>query len=55
MWDNVALIISQFWNKILENIEPIILRSIHYVETTLWSISSEIFGELSKAMINYNC
>lgn len=45
MWDNFVNMISLYWSKILQNIEPQILRSIHYVETTLWSISSEIFGE----------
>jgi hypothetical protein len=46
MWDNLVQTFSIYWNRILQNIEPQILRSIHYVETTLWSISSEIFGEL---------
>lgn len=45
MWDNLAMTFSSYWNKILQSIEPQIIRSIHYVETTLWSISSEIFGE----------
>lgn len=46
MWDNLVLTLSSYWNKILQSIEPQIIRSIHYVETTLWSISSEIFGEI---------
>lgn len=45
MWDNLVLTLSSYWNKILQSIEPQIIRSIHYVETTLWSISSEIFGK----------
>jgi len=44
MWDNMAQALTNYWSRILESIEPQILRSIHYVETTLWSVSAEIFG-----------
>lgn len=44
MWDNMAQALTNYWSRILESIEPQILRSIHYVETTLWTVSAEIFG-----------
>ena len=44
MWDNIAQALANYWSRILESIEPQILRSIHYVETTLWTVSAEIFG-----------
>lgn len=48
MWDNLIETFSLYWNRILQNIEPQFIRSIHYVESTLWSVSNEIFGELKK-------
>lgn len=45
MWDNMVRTLSIYWNRILQNIEPQIIRSIHYVESVLWGISTEIFGK----------
>lgn len=45
MWDNLSRAISVYWNRILSNIEPQIIRSIHFLESILWGISTEIFGE----------
>lgn len=47
MWDNLVQTLSVYWNRILQNIEPQIIRSIHYIESVLWGISTEIFGKLS--------
>lgn len=45
MYDNLVRTVSVYWNRVLQNIEPQIIRSIHYVESVLWGISTEIFGE----------
>lgn len=44
MWDNMARTIAVYWNRVLQNIEPQIIRSIHYIESVVWGISTEIFG-----------
>lgn len=46
MWENLSRAISVYWNRVLQNIEPQIIRSIHFLESILWGISTEIFGEL---------
>lgn len=48
MWDNLTRAISVYWNRVLQNIEPQIIRSIHFLESILWGISTEIFGELEE-------
>lgn len=45
MWDNLVGTLSIYWNRILQNIEPTVMRSIHYVESIVWGISTEVFGE----------
>ena len=37
--------LSSYWKKLLQNIEPTIIRILHYVETTLWNASKEVIGE----------
>lgn len=46
LWDNLVRTVSVYWNRVLQNIEPQIIRSIHYIESILWGISTEIFGKL---------
>lgn len=45
MWDSLVRTLYVYWNRVLQNIEPQIIRSIHYLESILWGISTEIFGE----------
>jgi hypothetical protein len=46
LYDQLVQTVLTYWNRILQNIEPQIIRSIHYVESILWGISTEIFGKL---------
>lgn len=48
MYDNMIRTMSIYWNRVLQNIEPQILRSIHYIESVIWGISAEIFGETNE-------
>lgn len=43
MYNNVVNMLSSYWKKMLQNIEPTIIRMLHYLETTLWDASKEIF------------
>lgn len=43
LYDNLVQTIATYWNRVLKNIEPQIIKSIHYVESILWGISTEIF------------
>lgn len=47
IWDNLVRTFSIYWNRVLQNIEPQIIRSIHYIESVIWGISTEIFGRSS--------
>lgn len=44
MYNNVVNMLSSYWKKMLQNIEPTIIRILHYVETTLWNASKEVIG-----------
>lgn len=48
MYNNVVNMLSSYWKKMLQNIEPTIIRILHYVETTLWSASKDVIGEYTK-------
>lgn len=54
MWDNIVRTLSVYWNRILQNIEPQIIRSIHYIESVLWGISTEIFGKINNFLNRVN-
>lgn len=43
LYDNLVQTMQLYWNRVLQNIEPQIIRSIHYIESILWGISTEIF------------
>jgi hypothetical protein len=37
--------ISSYWQRMLMNIEPSLLKLIHYVEMLGWNIGKEVFGK----------
>lgn len=43
MYNNVTNMLSSYWKKMLQNIEPTVIRMLHYLETTVWSASKELF------------
>lgn len=43
IWDNFMVTLNIYWNRILQNIEPQVLNSIHYAESFVWSICNEVF------------
>jgi hypothetical protein len=43
LYDNLVEWISSYWNRVLQNIEPQIIKSIRYLESILWGISTEVF------------
>lgn len=44
-YNYVVNMLGSYWKKILQNIEPTIIRILHYLETTLWSVSKEVLGK----------
>lgn len=46
MWDNFIETMSVYWNQVLQSIEPTVMRSVHYVESIVWGVSTEIFGKI---------
>lgn len=45
MYNKVTGMMSSYWKRLLHNIEPSIIKFAHYVETMMWNISKEVFGE----------
>lgn len=45
MYNNVVNMLSSYWKKMLQNIEPTIIRILHYAETTLWNASKDVIGK----------
>lgn len=43
VWDNFIDTLNIYWNRILQNIEPQVLNSIHYIESFVWSVCNEVF------------
>lgn len=46
LWNKTMDLISNYWRRSLQKIEPSIIKFLHYVETVVWNISREIFGNL---------
>lgn len=49
MYNRLTELMTNYWKKLLQNIEPSIIKFAHYVETMVWNISKEIFGKLNGA------
>ncbi|XP_053663269.1 uncharacterized protein LOC128712401 [Anopheles marshallii] len=43
MWEKTAAMATTFWHKMLQNIEPTIIRLAHYGESVGWYVGNEIF------------
>lgn len=48
MWNRVSDSITDYWRKLLDRIQPTIMKFIHYAESVLWHISQELFEFLHK-------
>lgn len=35
---------AAYWNRLLQNFEPQLIRTMHYFESVVWSVSKEVFG-----------
>uniref|UniRef100_A0A182NT55 Vitellogenin domain-containing protein n=1 Tax=Anopheles dirus TaxID=7168 RepID=A0A182NT55_9DIPT len=43
MWEKVTNMATTFWHRMLQNIEPTIIRLAHYGESLGWFVGNEIF------------
>uniref|UniRef100_A0A182IB32 Uncharacterized protein n=1 Tax=Anopheles arabiensis TaxID=7173 RepID=A0A182IB32_ANOAR len=43
LWDKAIMMTTTFWHKMLQNIEPTIIRLAHYGESLGWFVGNEIF------------
>ncbi|XP_050082628.1 uncharacterized protein LOC126569520 [Anopheles aquasalis] len=43
LWDKCTDMATIFWHRMLQNIEPTIIRIVHYCESLSWYIGNEIF------------
>lgn len=48
IWNTISNAVMNYWHKMIERIQPMVMRFIHYAETLLWNISQEIFDFLHK-------
>lgn len=48
IWNTISNTITNYWRRMLEKIQPMVMRFIHYGEALLWNISQEIFEFLHK-------
>lgn len=44
-WYRIADAISNYWQATLRRIEPTLMQFLHYMESMVWNISKEVFGE----------
>ncbi|XP_049547862.1 uncharacterized protein LOC125959115 [Anopheles darlingi] len=43
LWDKCTNMATIFWHRMLQNIEPTIIRIVHYCESLSWYVGNEIF------------
>lgn len=48
IWNMISDKLMDYWRRLLEKIQPMVMRFIHYAESLLWNISQEIFEFLHK-------
>lgn len=48
IWNSFSNLLLNYWQSMLDRIQPIVMRVIHHAETLLWNISQEIFEFLHK-------
>lgn len=48
IWNRVSDSLTDYWRKLLDRIQPTIMKFIHYAESVLWRISQELFEFLHK-------
>uniref|UniRef100_W4VR36 Putative lipoprotein n=1 Tax=Corethrella appendiculata TaxID=1370023 RepID=W4VR36_9DIPT len=48
IWSKLTDTISSYWKRMLQNIEPSIIKLVHYLETLAWNFSKEVFDFLYK-------
>lgn len=48
VWNKITTMLMSYWQRMLERIQPMVLRFVHYGETILWNISQEIIEFLRK-------
>lgn len=47
MYTKISDSISNYWKKSLQRLEPSIMKFFHHIESVVWSVSSEIFGNFN--------
>ena len=48
IWTKFTTMLSDYWSRLLKNIEPSIIKLVHYAETLAWNLSQEVFDFLYK-------
>ena len=48
IWNSFSTMLMNYWRGMLERIQPMVMRFVHYAEALVWNISSEIFEFLHK-------
>lgn len=48
MWNRISDTITEYWRRLLDRIQPMVMQIINYFESILWNISSEIIEFLNK-------
>lgn len=43
MWKKLTDVITSYWQRMLQNIEPSVIKLAHYAESVTWHIGHEVF------------
>lgn len=46
VWTNLMNVMTNYWNKMLKNIEPAAIKFVHYMDTAVWNVCKELFDFL---------
>lgn len=44
-WGRITDAVSEYWQASMRRIEPTLMQFLHYMESMVWSVSKEVFGE----------
>lgn len=44
LWNKLSEMITSYWQRMLMNIEPSVIKLAHYVESMTWHVGHEVFS-----------
>lgn len=53
LWNQMAVTMTDSWNRMLQVIEPAFIEFIHYVDSVFWDYSRKVVGKYIISLLKY--